>query len=133
MNFAGEAQAPKFPETRWGRHNANVQAKKPLATGRKQEVELKSAAQIVRQRMRLDTIKARETSNKIKKASNRKKTAKRIKAKGKRKWMCCWLVLLFVLWVLVANIYIYYGQNQKSLIEIIEQKCFLGWIVRILW
>lgn len=81
-NFAGEAQAPKFPETRWGRHNASQQAKKPIvANGRKQKEELKSAAQIVRERMRLDTIKARETSNKIKKAANRKKTAKRIKAK----------------------------------------------------
>lgn len=88
---SGDAQAPKFPETRWGRHNANQQAKKPFALpssnkdGRKQEVELKSAAQIVRQRMRLDAIKARESSNKIKKAANRKKTAKRIKAKGRRK------------------------------------------------
>lgn len=80
---------PKFPETRWGRHMANKEKKAagaPRSNGRKAPgSELRSADQIVRERMRLDHIKRKETSNKIKKVASRKKHAKRIKAKGKRK------------------------------------------------
>lgn len=85
-----EPQRPKFAlETRWGRTMANQEKKAAgavVVNGRKAaKSEIKSADQIVRERMRLDFIKGKETKNKIKKAANRKKAAKRIKAKGKRK------------------------------------------------
>lgn len=73
-------------ETRWGRHQQKVEAKKvtaPVNGRRAPGSELKSADQIVRERMRLDFIKRKETTNKIKKQANRKKHAKRVKAKGK--------------------------------------------------
>lgn len=76
----------KFAESRFGRHNAKFEAKKVTASvnGRRAPgSELKSADQIVRERMRLDVIKRKESTNKIKKAASRKKHAKRVKAKGK--------------------------------------------------
>lgn len=80
------AQKPRFPETRWGRHMANQEAKKssaPVNGRRAPGSELKTPDQIVRERMRLDFIKRKENTNKIKKVANRKKHAKRVKAKGK--------------------------------------------------
>lgn len=79
----------KYPETRWGRHMTKIESKKaaagPVNPGRRAAgSEIKRPEQIVRERMRLEHIKRKESSNKVKKAANRKKHAKRVKAKGKR-------------------------------------------------
>lgn len=46
--------------------------------------ELKNPEQIVRQRMRLEHIKRKETINKVKKDANRKKHAKQQKKRSKK-------------------------------------------------
>ncbi len=58
--------------------------------------ELKNPEQIVRQRMRLEHIKRKETMNKIKKDSNRKKHAKQQKKRTK-KWWCEFRLLFFLI------------------------------------
>lgn len=68
------------PDTRWGRHQAKVDLKKRLSS---KDKEIRSADQIVRQRMRLEHIKRKETTNKAKRAMNRKKHMKKQGAKSK--------------------------------------------------
>lgn len=76
----GLQQGPKYPETRWGRHMANAEMKKRIGG---KDKELKNPEQIVRQRLRLEHIKRKETTNRIKKQANRKKHVKRQKSKSK--------------------------------------------------
>lgn len=74
-------QAQKHPSTRWGRHMAKQELKKRLSSNDK---ELKNPEQIVRQRLRLEHIKRKETVNKIKKDANRKKHMKQQKKRSKK-------------------------------------------------
>lgn len=59
---------------------ANTDMKKRIGG---QDKELKNPEQIIRQRMRLEHIKRKETTNRIKKQTNRKKHVKRQKSKSK--------------------------------------------------
>lgn len=74
-------QAQTHPSTRWGRHMAKQELKKRLSSTDK---ELKNPEQIVRQRLRLEHIKRKETTNKIKKDANRKKHMKQQKKRPKK-------------------------------------------------
>lgn len=60
---------------------AKQEMKKRLSSNDK---ELKNPEQIVRQRLRLEHIKRKETTNKIKKAANRKKHMKQQKNRSKK-------------------------------------------------
>ncbi|XP_037038329.1 ATP-dependent RNA helicase DDX54 [Bradysia coprophila] len=73
--------AATHPSTRWGRHMAKQDLKKRLNN---KDKELKNPEQIVRQRMRLEHIKRKETINKVKKDANRKKHAKQQKSRSKK-------------------------------------------------
>lgn len=75
------SNAQKHPPTRWGRHMAKQDLKKRLNN---KDRELKNPEQIVRQRLRLEHIKRKETTNKIKKAANRKKHQKQQKNRSKK-------------------------------------------------
>lgn len=79
--FFPVTQAQQHPPTRWGRHMAKQELKKRLSSNDK---ELKNPEQIVRQRLRLEHIKRKETVNKIKKDANRKKHNKQQKKRTKK-------------------------------------------------
>lgn len=64
----------KYPNSRWERHNAKLDAKKRVFT---KDNEMKSREQIVRERMRLELIKSREKANRQLKDANRKRAAKK--------------------------------------------------------
>lgn len=76
------AQAQQtHPSTRWGRHMAKQELKKRLSSN---DRELKNPEQIVRQRLRLEHIKRKQTTNTIKKDANRKKHMKQQKKRTKK-------------------------------------------------
>lgn len=64
----------RYPVSRHARHNAKVEAKRRTGTGDK---ELRHPDQIVKQRMRLDFIKRRNTENTERKAENRKRSMRK--------------------------------------------------------
>lgn len=66
----------KYPNSRWERHNAKLDAKKRVFTKGKDN-EMKTRDQIVRERMRLELIKSRERANKQIKDANRKRAARK--------------------------------------------------------
>lgn len=77
--FAVPKQDEPYPTTQWKRHNLKMQLKKRSSAT--SDGELKRPEQIVRERMRLETIKNRERVNKQIKDSNRKRSAKKQKKK----------------------------------------------------
>lgn len=85
MTFLFEFSAPKRNDevvtTQWKRHNLKMEMKK-RQNGNADE--LKTPEQIVRERLRLETIKNRERVNKHHKDSNRKRSAKQQRRKQKK-------------------------------------------------
>jgi len=71
-----KSHADKYPTARWKRNMAKVELKQRLTN---KDPEMKNPEQIVRQRLRLEFVKNREKTNRIKKAINRKKHARRQK------------------------------------------------------
>lgn len=67
--------------THWKRHNLKEGMKKRLKGN---DGEMKTPEQIVRERIRLETIKNRERINKQHKDTNRKRTAKKQRQKQRK-------------------------------------------------
>ncbi|XP_055386129.1 ATP-dependent RNA helicase DDX54 [Condylostylus longicornis] len=71
----------RYPVSRHARHNAKVESKK--LSGGNIDKELKNPDQIVKERIRIEIAKNREKINKLKKESNRKKHAQKMRSKKK--------------------------------------------------
>lgn len=67
--------------THWKRHNLKEGLKKRLKSN---DGEMKTPEQIVRERIRIETIKNRERVNKQHKDSNRKRSAKKQRQKQRK-------------------------------------------------
>ncbi|XP_055621894.1 ATP-dependent RNA helicase DDX54-like [Toxorhynchites rutilus septentrionalis] len=71
-------QKRDYPHTHWGRHNAKMDLKK------RHDLDLKSADQIVKQRMQKETKLMKEKAARMKNLQRKKKALSRRKASGKK-------------------------------------------------